>query len=133
MSTMKLFVLIALLLFTGCKLDRIPPSVIQTDPRDGSMDVFPTLSEISVTFSEPMKDKNWSWCYEEKKHFPETMGEAYYTDNNTRCVLPVKLQPNTEYIIWINLNKFNNFRDRSGNPVKPYKFMFSTTDDTYRN
>ena len=118
---------------SGCKMDKIPPKVIGTSPPNGATNVDPSLTEISVTFNEPMKDKSWSWCYEEKKHFPETIGEAYYSDNNTRCALPVKLEPFTEYIIWINLDKFNNFRDKSGNPVKPYKFTFMTSENASKN
>ncbi len=55
-------------------------------------------------------------------------GEPFYTENNAKNILPVRLEPDTEYLIWVNLDKFNNFKDKSGNPVKPYKFVFKTAD-----
>ncbi len=104
----------------------ITPKVISTSPGNGSQDVDPAIREISVTFSEPMTDKNWSWSYEDKNKFPLTTGEPYYTDNFTRCVLPVKLEPKKEYIIWINTAKLKNFKSENGIPVEPYKLTFKT-------
>ncbi len=76
--------------------------------------------------NEPMMDKNWSWCYEEKEKFPEMTGDPRYADNNTRCVSPVKLEPDKEYVIWINTANFKNFKDKTGNPAEPYEFTFKT-------
>jgi hypothetical protein len=121
-------VLFLLVLLVSCKKDTIPPEVISTNPPNGAEGVDPSIMEISITFSEPMMDKNWSWCYEDKNKFPEMTGEPFYTENNTKNILPVKLQANTEYLIWVNLDKFNNFKDKSGNPVKPNKFVFKTGD-----
>ena len=121
-------VLLLLILLASCKKDIIPPEVISTDPPNGAEGVDASITEISITFSEPMMDKSWSWCYEDKNKFPEMTGDPHYTESNTENILPVKLQPNTEYLIWVNLDKFNNFKDKSGNPVKPYKFVFKTAD-----
>jgi hypothetical protein len=73
-----------------------------------------------------MKDGNWSWAYKDKSKFPQISGQAYYTDNNTKNILPVKLESNKEYVIWINTEQFNNFKDKSGNPAFPFKFTFKT-------
>ena len=121
-------VLFLLVLLVSCKKDTIPPEVISTNPPNGAEGVDPLITELSITFSEPMMDKNWSWCYEDKNKFPEMTGEPFYTENNTKNILPVRLEPDTEYLIWVNLDKFNNFKDKSGNPVKPYKFVFKTVD-----
>jgi len=40
--------------------------------------------------------------------------------------LPVKLEPNKEYVIWINTSNLKNFKDKSGNPALPFKFTFKT-------
>jgi hypothetical protein len=106
--------------------DTIPPRVISTTPQNGSQNVDPTTTEISVTFNEPMMDKNWSWCFEDKNAFPETTGQPFYINNYTKCVLPVKLKANKEYVIWINTVNFKNFKDKAGNPAGPYKFTFRT-------
>lgn len=87
------------------------PKVITTSPQNGSQNVDPSLTEISVTFSEPMMDESWSWAYEDKDKFPRMTGQPYYADDLKRCVLPVKLEPKKEY---------------EGIPSEPYKFTFRT-------
>lgn len=106
--------------------DSVQPSVVKTFPTTGSTDVDPTLSEISVVFSEPMTDGNWSWAYTNKDKFPEMTGQPYYMPGLTKNILPVKLEPNREYEIWINSEKFNNFKDQAGNSATPFRFVFKT-------
>jgi hypothetical protein len=106
--------------------DDVPPKVILTYPRNGMQNVDPSITEISVTFNERMMDKSWSWCYKERGTFPQVAGQPYYTEDNTVNVLPVHLEPNTEYVIWINTVNFKNFRDEAGNPAEPYRFVFKT-------
>jgi len=103
-----------------------PPKVIGTIPKGGEQTVDSNLSEITVIFSKPMMDKSWSWSYENKDEFPQMTGQPHYSENNTRCSLPVKLEPNKKYNIWINTSKFTNFKDQAGNPVEPYLFSFKT-------
>jgi len=104
----------------------VVPKVLDTYPKNGSRAVDPTLKEISVTFSEPMMDKSWSWSYEDKNQFPQMTGQPFYSENFTKCVLPVKLERNKEYVIWINTSTLQNFRNKAGVPVPPYKFTFTT-------
>lgn len=106
--------------------DSIPPSVVETFPTTGSADVDPALTEISVTFSEPMTDGNWSWAYTNKDKFPEMAGQPYYMPGLTKNILPVKLEPNQEYEIWINSQKFKNFKDLAENPATPFRLVFKT-------
>lgn len=112
----------------GCKSDRTPPEVVATFPERGATDVDPGITQIWVQFNEPMMENGWSWCHEAMGRFPETYGKPYYTENNTMNVLPVTLKPNTAYVIWINMNQYNNFKDQSGNPLKPYRLAFETGD-----
>ena len=126
MKKMMMLVLIIATICLGCgKKDTDPPRVVTTDPVNGSVDVDPAITEISVTFNEAMTNQ-WSWCTEDKETFPQTTGSAYYEDGNTKNILPVKLQPGKEYVMWINLGSHNNFKDKSGNPVVPFKFSFKT-------
>ena len=106
--------------------DSQPPRVVGTVPQNGTQDVDPALTKISVTFNEQMRDQSWSWAYEDKSKFPTMTGQPYYTDDNTKNVLPVKLEPHKEYVIWINTSKFKNFKDKSGNPSLPFRFTFKT-------
>ena len=106
--------------------DSEPPVVLNTTPHNGAINVDTSLKEISVTFNELMMDGSWSWSYEDKNKFPEITGKPYYTENYTKCILPVRLKPNQEYIIWINTKDFKNFKDKAGNSAVPYKFSFKT-------
>ena len=119
-----LFVMLALSSCGGS--DTQSPTVVSTNPPSGSQDVDPGLTEISVTFSEAMMDKSWSWAYEHQDKFPQITGDPSYDAGFTINTLPVELEPNKEYEIWINTSQFQNFADKAGNPATPYKFVFKT-------
>lgn len=124
-----LFVLMMVLtiISVGCsEKETEAPRVVDTFPPNGSQDVDPSINEISVTFNEEMMDQSWSWAYTNKNEFPEMTEQPYYTESYTKNVLPVKLEPNKEYVIWLNSQKFKNFKDKSGNPLVPFKFTFKT-------
>ena len=42
------------------------------------------------------------------------------------CVLPVKLEPGKTYAIWLNSQKFGNFKDTDGRSAVPYLLVFRT-------
>ena len=106
--------------------DSKAPTVIATFPPNGSTDVDPLVNEISVTFDEEMMDGNWSWAYTNIDQFPEMTDQPYYTEKFTKNILPVKLESNKEYEIWINSEKFKNFKDKAGNPAIPFLWVFKT-------
>jgi RNA polymerase sigma-70 factor (ECF subfamily) len=108
-------------------VETMPPSVIKTVPQAGDTNVDPSLKEISVTFSKDMKTKNqWSWCYDTLETFPQIdKNNIRYLDKRT-CVLPVKLKPGKTYVIWINSQKYNNFKDKNGRSAIPYLLVFQT-------
>ncbi len=107
-------------------VDITAPRVLETVPADGAVDVDPTLTEIRVKFSKAMRDSCWSWCFEDRSSFPVTDGDSYYSEDYSVAVLPVKLEPSKEYVIWVNKGKSNAFQDRAGNRVPDYRFIFST-------
>jgi RNA polymerase sigma-70 factor (ECF subfamily) len=111
----------------GADNSEVSPKVIATNPANGATDVDPSLAKITVTFNKQMLDKSWSWSYEDKDSFPQTAGQPFYTDKEKTCVLPVKLEPGRQYVLWINTARFKNFKDRSGNAVEPYKLSFTTS------
>jgi len=110
----------------ACAADDIPPSVVQTVPANGDRAVDPTLSELSVTFSERMRDGNWSWVYENKESFLQMLGHPRFVDDLTTNVLPVRLEPNKEYAAWVNSAEFIKFWDEAGYFAPPFKLMFRT-------
>ena len=53
-------------------------------------------------------------------------GQPLFENNNTINRLPVKLESNKQYIVWINSTKFMNFKDKAGNPSMPHRLAFKT-------
>lgn len=101
------------------------PVVLETTPVTGAKDVDPSLDEIRVVFSKTMMDQSWSFSTSEDE-FPETIGEPRYLADGKTCVLPVKLEPGKTYGIWLNSNKFGNFKDAGGRSAEPYLLKFTT-------
>ena len=109
-------------------LHTAPPVVVKTFPVAGATNVDPTLTEIKVTYSKAMQNGSWSWSAWGEENYPETTGAPRYLDDARTCVLPVKLQSNKFYAIWLNSDKFRNFTDTSGRAAVPYLLTFSTGD-----
>lgn len=122
------FTIVALaIVCTSCtQPDSKAPNVVDTFPVTGSRDVDPSLTEISVTFDEPMTDGSWSWAYSSKSRFPEMNGQPYYQPGLTKNLLPVKLESNRSYEIWINSETLGNFKDQAGNSAVPFRLVFKT-------
>ena len=100
------------------------PSVVSTSPKTADREVDPSLTEIRVTYSKPMMNGSWSWCYD-----PDgltTTGAPHYEADGKTCVLPVKLEPGKTYTISLNSKSYHNFRDATGQPAIPYVLQFRT-------
>ncbi|MEW6052917.1 MAG: Ig-like domain-containing protein [Nitrospirota bacterium] len=102
------------------------PVVVNTHPESGAENVAPSLSEIRVTFSREMMDNSWSWVQVAPENFPKHISNPRYLEDGKTCVVDVQLEPGKTYIIWLNTQKFRNFRDRGGNPAVPYLLTFDT-------
>lgn len=110
-------------------VETMPPSVVKTVPQAGDTAVNPSLKKIEVTFSKDMMtDRMWAFVQISKDSFPkrpEGQKIRYLPDKRT-CVMPVELEPDKTYVIWINSGKFNSFRDTKNNPAVPYLLVFRT-------
>ena len=105
----------------------MPPVVVKTVPQAGDLKVDPAVKAIKVTFSKAMLTKNnWSWVKVSPDTLPQITGNCYYLKDQRTCVLPVKLEPNKTYALWINKGQFNYFKDKSMNSALPYLLIFST-------
>ncbi len=125
-STAALILVLAVFLaMTYSYADR-KPHVVSTEPDNDAAGVSPAVKEVRVTFSEAMIDRSWSWSFEDRAKFPGLTGQPYYTEDRKTCVLPVRLEPNRQYVIWINTRQHQNFRTKEGVPVVPYRLTFST-------
>jgi len=107
-------------------LKEVPPVVVKTVPEAGADGVDAAVAEIKVTFSKEMKDASWSWSTLSKESFPEASGKPHYLPDKRTCVLPVRLKPNTTYAIWLNSERFGNFKDAAGQSAVPYLLVFKT-------
>lgn len=107
-------------------LESVPPVVVKTVPEVGVGDVDPNMAELRVTFSKDMQDESWSWSTLSKESFPKVDGKPKYLADKRTCVLPVKLEPGKTYAIWVNSEKFGNFKDTDGRSAVPYLLAFKT-------
>jgi RNA polymerase sigma-70 factor (ECF subfamily) len=103
-----------------------PPVVVKTVPEAGTANVDPSITEIKVTFSKPMRDGSWSWSTWGENTFPNITGKPHYASDQRTCVAPVKLEPGHIYAIWLNSENFGNFRDSTGHKAVPYLLVFET-------
>ena len=105
----------------------LPPVVVTTVPKSGDTEVDPATTEIRASFSKDMMtDRMWSWVQVSDETFPQTTGDVHYLPDKRTCVLPVRLEPAKTYVIWINSEKFDSFRDTEGIPAVPYLLTFQT-------
>jgi hypothetical protein len=107
-------------------LESVPPVVVKTVPEAGAGEVDPKLTEIKVTFSKDMQDGSWSWATVSEESFPKMDGKPKYLADKRTCVLTVKLEPGKTYAIWVNSEKFKNFKDADGRSAVPYLLVFKT-------
>jgi hypothetical protein len=134
-NTKKMFVLAVIGVFIGCalcsareiSLEALPASVIKTVPTCGDTRVDPNLKEISVTFSKDMLDQAWSFVRISPESFPTLVGNPSYRGDKRTCVVKVTLEPSKTYAIWLNSEKFHDFRDADKKPAVPYLLVFRTS------
>jgi RNA polymerase sigma-70 factor (ECF subfamily) len=123
---------IGCILFSGSarsqeiSLESAPPVVVKAVPEAGASDIDPGIAEIQVTFSQPMQDGSWSWTNASKETFPKTTGKPRYLEDQRTAVLPVKLEPGRTYAMWLNTERFRNFKGANGKPAVPYLLIFKT-------
>jgi hypothetical protein len=111
----------------GISVKSLPPSVVKTVPQSGDTTVDATVTkQITVTFSKEMMDGSWSWSNISKETAPVIVGVPKYLDDKRTCVVEVKLEPNKTYVLWLNSQKFGNFKDTEGNSAVPYLLVFQT-------
>ena len=121
-----ILVMIALTAFAEATDDISAPKVISTFPANGSTDVDPTLTELKVTFDEPMAPGGYAYALDGNEKFPEVTGLPYFLDDQATAVLPVILEPDTRYVLWINTSELHSFKDHFGIPAVPFLLSFET-------
>jgi len=103
-----------------------PPQVISTFPPTDAV-VPAGIQQISVTFDRPMAE-SWSFVTGGEKAFPEIDGGPSLSADKRTISVAVKLHPNSTYVVWLNSDRFKNFKDEQGHPATPYRLTFTTSE-----
>lgn len=101
------------------------PRIVALEPANGATDVDVTLPRLRVTFDRQM-DESWSWVRESEPSFPPTTGPAGFEPGTRTAFLPVRLEPGRTYVVWLNSEEFQLFRDLTGRPAPPLRWTFTT-------
>ncbi len=111
----------------GPSVKSLPPSVIRTVPECGDLGVDATATtQVEVTFSKEMADNSYSWVQASSETFPQIVGKPRFLADKRTCVVNIRLQPKKTYVIWVNSEKFRNFKDADGESAVPYLLVFQT-------
>lgn len=106
------------------------PTVIKAIPDNGEVGVDPGLTQIRVTFDQPMKRGTHS-VVGGGETFPEITGTIRWSGRTT-VIIPVRLEPNHEYWLSINNQQYRNFQNAFGEAAVPYPIRFTTGDEGAR-
>lgn len=103
------------------------PKVIDTVPENFDNAVDPLLAEIKVTFNQEMFPYGWSWV-RSMYPFPQSTGSPYYDEQQKTCTMPVKMEPGKAYMVRINAEQYEAFRNPMKMPAQYYALVFATKD-----
>jgi hypothetical protein len=120
------FVVAAALALAGAAQAQMAPKVVTTFPENGAR-VPPSIAELKVTYDHRMA-ASWSFVTGGEKAFPEVEGQPSLSDDAITITLPVRLAPNQRYVVWLNTDRYKNFKGEDGVSAEPYRLSFSTTD-----
>ena len=103
-----------------------PPTIVSMNPENGATNVPSTLTQLSVTFDQPMGGGcSWTGGGE---NFPEGTDAPQWNADMKTCTMPVKLKPHWNYRLGLNSESAINFQSAHGVPLEPVVWQFSTGD-----
>jgi len=99
--------------------------VVALDPPDGAHGVDPSRTTLSVTFDRTMDPQGWAWVVEDAATAPD-IGEAHFDPSGRTNTVEVTLEPNRDYVVWINSQTYSYFKSVDGTSAEPYRWTFHT-------
>lgn len=100
------------------------PQIVELIPPDDASAVSTDLHEMVVRFDRSMHDG-----YSLRFHGPNPLYEEPYWRDATELVIPIRLQPGSQYTIDLNDARDFSFVDRRGFALLPTRWQFVTADD----
>lgn len=116
--------------FTTKEVDRTPPRVVSTDPREDEDDV-PVDTRIAVTFSEPMdsstlNEETFGLYLQRWGQYRQVSGSVSYSGTTATFNPKGKLRDDRDYVAIIS----SDVTDLAGNELgESYRWKFETDDD----
>lgn len=106
-------------------------TVVSTDPPTGARDVAPTLSEVRIRFSAPVRTDRYSIVTTDQGRQLNVIGSLAFEEDGRVCVLAVKLAPGTTYSYSVNSARYTGFCSAAdpNDVVKPYLVVFTTSGE----
>jgi len=102
-----------------------PPRVIATTPAHAQAGVDPAATDrVTIRFDRPMLVGSHSWIGAPPL-FPTPAGQPAWTSPTT-TELPVRLEPDHDYMLRLNSESKQGFRTPDGEPLAPNTLVFST-------
>lgn len=106
----------------------LPPRVVRATPGDGERAADPGLAELRVEFDQPMDPGGLSVVGGGPK-FPKFIGRGRWPDDRT-FIWGWQLEPDHDYWLSINSDRFTNFRSRAGESAIAHPIAFRTAAQT---
>ncbi|HEV2533157.1 Ig-like domain-containing protein [Phenylobacterium sp.] len=103
------------------------PRVVSTFPPPDSV-VPAGIGQIQVTYDRPMMPNSWSFATGGERAFPAVDGGPVQSDDGKSFSLAVKLEAHTTYVIWLNTDRYQKFKDEQGHAATPYRLTFTTSE-----
>lgn len=102
------------------------PRVVSTQPATGSKTVDPGLTELKITFSEPMQPGEFYLGPIAGRDLPEWGEPVSFSEDGRVLTVPITLKPNHKYGIAVNAPGHLRFRSVTGKVARPYQLFFNT-------
>lgn len=103
------------------------PVVTATMPVAGARQVAPGTTVLKAAFSEPMRRDGWSLVVSPDGAFPDTpLKDPAISADGREFTVTVRLEPDTQYALWLNSARHKGFRSEKGVPAAPYHLQFHT-------
>lgn len=105
----------------------VPPVVIRSDPMSGAQQIDPGRTQLEITFQQPLAAGEWRLATTPFGPVPQSTGRLRLAPDGRSVVVPVRLEPETQYVIGINLDDDDDqIRSRSGVAALPWLLTFTT-------